>query len=233
MSYLRRRCCTCGGTTVLYTSTTAAGAVDSTIARRDPGDFTVIVSRTTAGLYDPAVESGIGVGGNADRCWYTSSDQIFRLNPDTLALVAAQAHGLGFRSEDIGGSSDRVWFAHRNGNVYEFDPGPPPSIVKSAAAPGDSFSEGIGGDDGVVWALGFVGSTQHIYELDPSDFSIVRDGGTVFNSFGQGCGGGTNVIWQTDTFIGDGRLHQRSPADFTIIKTQTGFTDELSSAGGK
>lgn len=72
-----------------------------------------------------------------------------------------------------------------------------------------------------------------MYELSPTDFSVVRTWGTVLVTGNQGCGGGAKTIWQTDVFSGNGRLHRRSPSDFSIVVTQGGFTDEFSSASGK
>lgn len=153
LSYLRRRCCTCGPT-VLYTATTSVAAVHATISRLNPIDFSTIVSRTTSGLYDPTADDSEGVGGNAERCWFASLFRVFRLNPDTLALVGSSPTGLGFAGRDVGGSTTLVWFTHQSPpRLYEFDPGPPPTIVKSAPPPGGLLMQGIGGDDNVVWGL--------------------------------------------------------------------------------
>lgn len=230
MTLARIKCCACGGG-VLYTSTQVETATDATVGRLDPITFTTIVSRTTAGLYDPAVDDSEGVGGDGTRCWFaTLLSEIFLLNPDTLALVSSQTTGLGFGGTDVGGSAGRVYFSHASPiRLYEFDPGPPPSLVKSAATPGGNPLAGLGGDDDVVW--GTDGLTM--YELDESDFSVVRSGGSGFSAgIHNGCGGGVSVIWHADRTMGNGRLRRRDPVDFSVIVNQSASPD-IDSAGGK
>ena len=65
-------------------------------------------------------------------------------------------------------------------------------VIRSADSPDSSRGWGIGGDSSVIWHCGT--STDKIYELDTSDFSVIR---SAYGPAGlvRGIGGNSSVIW--------------------------------------
>lgn len=84
-------------------------------------------------------------------------------------------------------------------------------VIRSASAPSSTF--GIGGDSSTIWHNN---ASSTVYELDPSDLSVVRSESSP-GSGARGIGGDSSTIWHTVRYS-PGENYELSTADFSVIK---------------
>lgn len=92
---------------------------------------------------------------------------------------------------------------------------------------GGSGYEGLGGKFNVIWASSHL---DKVYELDTSDFSVIRQDDSPNNS-PEGSGGNNNTFWHCD-LSGDGHLYELGISDFSVIRENNPPTDYPMGVGG-
>lgn len=152
-----------------------------------------------------------GHGGDESSIWHgtgSSPEEIHELSPSDFSSVR-KSDAPYDAVNGLGGNSDTIWYAEGvNDNVHELSPSDF-SVIRSSSTPEDGATGGaIGGDNSTIWfskGAELVGDSYedkyYIYELAPSDFSVVRARirrtPISFENNDPGIGGTSTRVWNS------------------------------------
>ena len=107
--------------------------------------------------------------------WSTIGGKFVEYNSSDFSIVRSSASTPGIQPNGIGGSDEVIWYSDFNTLLnYEISP-TDFSTVRSVSVP-TANPQGIGGKASVIWYLNEPSISASVYELDTSDFSIIRKG---------------------------------------------------------
>lgn len=94
----------------------------------------------------------------------------------------------------------------------------------------ESYPNGVGGTTNTIWLGddGGFGNTGTIYELSPSDFSVVSSAASP-NTAGFGTGGDGSTIWHCD--YDSDKVYELDSSDFSVVRSAGTLTDPYGIGG--